>query len=273
MEQVMEALMEGAVLETPEFAYLLATLHATSLVGVVDADLFPADKATQATTYQEGLDKLKEHGWVTPIENAPNEQYNLNSRLLYLASVVAEPEFVVFTIRSSPSGQQVFLHYLAGEDIVELTVAEEREYKLLAIPGRLAMLDRLKELLGLPEVKAAPAVEFTIDESVFFTLQDLAEHGQLEEAAALLKEHVPDGVANDSLLDALQAADSGSLVVVVRPQDGEIVAGRKATVFHLPAVTWLARRVGAETNTLKVETVQAETLQTVLDNYLEYLSK
>lgn len=267
--------MEGAVLETPEFAYLLATLHATSIVGVVDAELFPADQADQEATYQEGLDKLKEHGWVRPIEDAPGEQYHLNSQLLYMASVIAEPEFVVFTIRNLPeTGQQVFLHYLAASDIVELSITGERQYTLLLIPDRRALLERIKELLGLPSViKAAPRMQFTIDESVFFTIQYMAEQGERDKAASTLEQHGVNGAAGESLLNALQAADSGSLMVVVRPKDGEIVAGRKATIFHLPDVLWLARRVDADSNTLQVEVVQEDTFETVLSNYLEYLSK
>lgn len=266
--------MEGAVLETSEFSYLLAVLHATSIVGVADSELFPADEAARDAAYQKGVDKLKEHGWMTRIENTATEQFNLNSQLLYMASVVAEPDFVVFTVRSAPdTGQQVYLHYLAGTDIVELSLAGEQQYTLISIADRPAMLNRIKELLGLPEVKTAPRVEFTIDETTFITIQDLAEQGQREQAAAILKEHEVTDAAGDSLLSALQLADSGSLVVVVRPQDGEIIAGRKATVFHLPDVTWLARRVDAASNTLKVGTVQEDTLKIVLDNYLEYLSK
>ncbi len=266
--------MEGAVLETPEFAYLLAVLHATSIVGVADSELFPADQAAQDAIYAEGLSKLKEHGWLTPIENAETEQFNLNSRLLYMAAVIAEPDFVVFTVRNDPAGgQQVFLHYLAGSDIVELSITGDRQYTIASIPDRLALQNRIRELLELTDVKAAPRVQFTIDEAVFFTMQDYAEHDQRDQAAAILKEHEINGAVGDSLLNALQVADSSSLVVVVRPKDGDIIAGRKATVYRLPDVTWLARRVDAETNTLKVETVQADTLQTVLDNYLEYLSK
>ncbi len=263
--------MEGVVLEKEEFAYLLATLHAASLIGVEDPELFPAPEAQDAV-FQAGLKQLKEHGWLTPIGDS--SQFNLNDGLLLMAAVVADPRFIVFTVREAPGRpQQLFLHYLAEPDIVELSTPDEKHYRLLSISDRPAMIQRILEMLGLPEIKAAPAAQFTVEEPVFLTVQDLVEHDQRDRAAALLKEQGVNGAFGDSLLSALQAADSGSLVVVVRPRGGEIVAGRKVTVFRQPDIAWLTRRVDTESNALKIETVQADTLPAILNQYFDFLAK
>ena len=265
--------MSGIVLEKTEFAYLLATLHATSIVGIDDVELFPADKEARDSTYVAGLKSLQEHGWLKPIPQQPGQQ-NLDDTLLLMTAVIADPQYVIFTVRhSSGDNQQILLHYLAEPDIVELSATPEGKYRLGVVPDRLAMLRRIQEMLGLPETSGAASVQFTIEEQAFLTVQDLAEHGQRDQAAALLKERGINGNNGDSLLTALQSADSGNLVVVVRPRSGEIVAGRKATVFRQKDLTWLTRRVDAESNTLKVETVQADTLPNVLSSYIQFLAK
>lgn len=265
--------MSGIVLEKTEFAYLLATLHATSIVGIDDPDIFPADTGTRDSTFATGLQSLREHGWLKPIPQQPG-QFSLDDTLLLMTAVIADPQYVIFTVRhSSGDNQQILLHYLAEPDIVELSVTPEGQYRLGVVPDRLAMLRRIQEMLGLPDKSSVAPVQFTIEEQAFLTVQDLAEHGQRDQAAALLKERGINGSNGDSLLSALQAVDSGNLVVVVRPRSGEIVAGRKATVYRLKDLAWLTRRVDAETNTLKVETVQIDTLPNVLSSYIQFLTK
>jgi hypothetical protein len=198
----------------------------------------------------------------------------LNDLLLYAVAVVADPHFVIFTLQNKPGGgAQLFLHYLAGTDIVELSRTAEGRYALLLIPDRAALLDRIRQLIALDTLATAtPPVRFTIAEQDFETIQDLAEKGQLAEAAAMLKHFGINGLNGESLLTALETTATNSLIVVVRPRNGQVTAGRKASLFRAAQVAWLAKRVDATTHDFSVETVQADTLPLVLDSYLEFLS-
>lgn len=264
---------KGAILEPSEFAYLLGTLHAPQVVGVDAPDLFPKLPGDQESLYLRGRAKLLEHGWLKQLENP--SQYILSPDLLYWVAVVADPKFVVFTIRSQPDGtQRVLLHYLAEPDIIELSVLPGPKYALAVIPDRAAMLGRVQAMLDLPQPPQGSEVRFMIEEPAFVTIQDLAEDGQSAEAAALLKQEVGvNGNTGDSLVKALEEPDSSSLVVVVRPNQGKIEAGRKASLFRNVDVVWLAKRVDAKSNTYSIETVQADTLPSMLETYLEFLSK
>ena len=264
--------MKGIVLEPVELAYLLATLHATEVVGIEDPALFPVDEATRAATIEQGLQALKDHGWLTPLPQPG--QFNLNDLLVYAVAVIADPQFVVFTIRNeAPGGSRLLLHYLAGADIVELSTTADEKYALALIPDRPTMLGRIGQLLGLSNVPDTSEIRFTIAKQDFEELQDLAEGGQREAAAGLLKRFGINGQSGDSLLAALESPQANGLIVVARPNRGQIEAGRKASVFRDSQVVWLAQRTDATSNTFSVETVQADTLPTVLDNYLQFLSK
>jgi len=265
--------MKGAILEPSEFAYLMGTLKTPQVVGVDAPELFPVDSAEQTALYKEGARKLQEHGWLVPLENP--SQFNLNVDLLYMAAVVAEPQFVIFTIRTQPDGSsRVLLHYLAEPDIVELSVTAGPKYALALVPDRAVLLGRIREMLDLPQSTPGSEVRFMIEEPAFETIQDLAEDGETAEAAALLKQEVGvNGHVGDSLVKALETPGTSGLVVVVRPRQGQIEAGRKASLFRSVDVVWLAKRVDAKSSTYSVETVQADTLPVMLETYLEFLSK
>ena len=264
--------MKGVVLEPAEMAYLLATLHATQVVGIEDPALFPTDEPTRAATIEQGLQALKDHGWLIPLPQP--DQFNLNDLLMYAVAVVADPQFVVFTIRNEASGgSRLLLHYLSGADIVELSTTADEKYALALIPDRPSMLSRIGQLLGLSDVTGGSEIRFTIAEQDFEEIQDLAEGGQHDAAAGLLKRFGINGQFGESLLAALESPQANGLIVVARPNRGQIEAGRKASVFRDAQVVWLAKRTDATSSTFSVETVQADTLPTVLDNYLQFLSK
>lgn len=264
--------MQGAILESSEFAYLLATLHAPQVVGVDAPELFPVEPGERETLFEKGSQLLKEHGWLQALPQPG--QFFLNDTLLYLAAVVADPKFVVFTIRTQPDGSsRVLLHYLAEPDMVELSVSADQKYTLAMVPDRATLLARIQAMLDLPPTAQRNDLRFMIEEPAFETIQDLAEDGQAEQARALLKQLGVNGNTGESLVKALQTPEANGLVVVVRPWHGQIEAGRKASLFRNLDVVWLAKRVDAKSNTFSVETVQADTLPNVLNAYLEFLSK
>ncbi|MEK7312306.1 MAG: hypothetical protein AAB382_10055 [Chloroflexota bacterium] len=262
--------MSGIELEKAEFAYLLATLHATSVVGVDDPALFPTEREARDGAYGAGFDRLQEHGWLKPAEQPG--QLILDDLLLLMTAVVVDPAYVVFTARNSGGGnQQLLLHYLAGPEIVELSTTPDQKYRIGLVPDRAAMLQRIQEMLGLPGRAEAPRFQFNIEEQAFQAIQNLVGEGKRKQAAALLREQGVNGTKGESLLAALSATDSGGMIAVARASGGEIAAGRKVTVFRQADAVWLMQRIDATTTTLSLETVQPDTLSTVLGSYFEFL--
>jgi len=62
-------------------------------------------------------------------------------------------------------------------------------------------------------------------------------------------------------------------VAVVKPKEGQVTAGRKASLYREDEVVWLAKRMDATSSLLGVETVRADTLPSVLESYLDFLAK
>ena len=266
--------MDVAELDEVEFAYLLATLHSRGLIGVDSPDLFPSGKKASDEVYGAGFEHLQAHGWLKPLPQVG--QYDLNAELVELAAVVADPEFVIFTLALQPSGyQRRFLHYLAGDSVVELS-STLGTYRLLALPSQEVLFQRVADMLGVfgaPAADGAPA-PFIIEEQPFAQVRSLAQSGAIEQAAAQLAAYGATGPAGAALAGALAKPDGGSMVVVLRASDGNTVsAGRKASLYGQQDWVWLVQRLDATTTRLQVQVVEPETLAIILREYLDFLKK
>jgi len=268
--------MDFAELEEVEFAYVLATLHAPGLLGVDSPGLFPTAAADRDAVFGAGLRQLQAHGWMKPL--AQPGQYDLNAELMELAAVVAEPQFVVFTMTPQPGGyQRLFLHYVAGEDIVELSTTLGC-YRLLALPSYEVLFQRVSDMLGVfgaPLPGLAAPEPFIIDEPLFAEVRALAQSGALDQAAAKLAERGATRAAGEALAAAVGATPDGSgQVVVLRTGGGtKVMAGRKATLYGKQDWVWLVQRLEAASTRLQVQVVQPDTLAAVLRQYFDFLKK
>jgi len=263
--------MSAAVLESEEFSYLLSVVHAVSVAGIDDWALFPSDQESREATYTKGLQLMKEHGWIKPAEKP--SQFHFNDMLYLMEAVVANPEFVVFTVRSTESfGRQVIMHYMAGPDIVELVAAADGKFHLGIVPDRATLFERIKSSLGLQLDQQNLRIQFFTEEMTIEKITDLAVQGQREQAAEILESLGLGGLSVDSLLDALSAVLTSELKVL-KTRKGRVTVGRRAGLFRGKDITWLIRRLDADSATLSVETIQADTLPMMLDSFLQYLSQ
>ena len=265
--------MDVAELEEAEFAYVLATLHAPALIGVDSPALFPTEPAARDTAYGTGLRQLQAHGWMKPLPQAG--QYDLNAELMELAAVAAAPEFVIFTLTPQPGGnQRLFLHYLAGESIVELSKTPGC-YRLLALPSQAVMFQRVADMLGIfgaPAPGQTVPPPFFMEEETFAAIKALAEGGAVDEAAAQLAAYGASGAAGAALAAALARPEGSAMVVALRAAGGDkVTAGRKATLYGQSDWVWLVQRLEATSTRLQVQVVQPETLATILRQYLDFL--
>jgi hypothetical protein len=268
--------MDVAELEEAEFAYLLATLHVPALIGVDSPTLFPTLPADRDAILGAGLRQLQAHGWLKP--RAQPGQYDLNPELMELAAVVAGPQYVVLTRTCQPGGyQRLILHYLAGDDIVELSTTLGC-YRLVALPSREALYQRVSDMLGVfgtPEAGQPAPEPFIIDEALFAEVRALAQRGALEQAAATLIARGVTGSAAAALAASVGATPEGSgQVAMVRAGDRAAVrAGRKATLYGKPDWVWLVQHVEPASMRLQVQVVQSDTLAAVLRQYFDFLKK
>jgi len=260
----------SVTLTAEEFAYMLAVVKTEAVVGVDDPVLFP-DPASADAIFKTGLEQLVAHGWAKPT-GKPNE-YSFDDNLSLMVADIGHPDFVVFTIRNTDDGRRVVLHYMGGPDIIELAAEPDGTYTLGALTDRKAMVSRMEDVLSLSQTSSPAEGQFTVEAPTFETIQDLAEAGDWDQAIAMLKQLGINGSRAKSLINALSAPDSSGLVAVVKPKEGQVTAGRKASLYREDEVVWLAKRMDATSSLLGVETVRADTLPSVLESYLDFLAK
>jgi len=261
--------MSGAELKTSEFAYLLATLNASAVVGLDDPALFPAKSSARDVTYGQGRKELEINGWLKPVPDHP-EEYELNPALLEIVSIVAAPDFVVATTHSTGEAErQLVLHYLAGDGIVELSAPAEGIYQVGVVLDREALHERIAEMLHL--TTALLAAQFTIDETVFKDIQSLSQKGRLERAEELLESAGVNGAVGESLMAAVASPASGQ-IVVIRPSFGQIESGRRATVFGEDDAAWLVKRTQFDAQNLEIATCDPASIGTLVTEWLDELS-
>ncbi len=177
-----------------------------------------------------------------------------------------------------PGGyQRLFLHYVAGDDIVELS-STLGCYRLLALPSYDVLFERVSDMLGVfgAAPPGLPAPEpLIIDEPFFAEARTSAQSGALEQAAAQLTAHGATRAAGEALAAALAATPDGSGQVVVMGAGGgtNVTAGRKATLYGKQDWVWLVQRLEAASTRLQVQVVQPDTLAAVLHQYFDFLKK
>jgi hypothetical protein len=263
--------MGGFALESAEFAYVLAMVHALSVVGIEDPALFPTDQESRDATYSAGIRSMIEHGWLKPA--AEPSQFHFNDTLFLMAAVVASPDIVVFTTRTTESsGWQLTAHYLTGSDRVELIATVDGKYHLGIVPDRATLFELIRSALGLQDAKQPLRIQFFTEERVLEKVKDLAVKGQRKQAAAILERLGLGGLSIDSLLVALSAREERELLVV-KIENGQVQAGRKARLFRGDDIVWLVKRQDATSTQISVETIQAETLSNLLDSFIQFLSQ
>ena len=170
-------------LQSGEFAYLLHTVGTNKVVGVDNAQLFPAEKHESETLLQHGFSALKEHGWLVPDEQG----YIIHTELVLLTAVVANPEFVfVLTLATPNGGKQFATYYLAQGFIVEQIFTSEREYLL----SKLEQFDMLVEQIGQAlsiTTEAHPWVDaVSVESGAFEQAMRQTTNGNLNELKTLL---------------------------------------------------------------------------------------
>lgn len=261
--------MEGLELSTPELAYLLNLVSARGLPGVDDPRLFPEAPTAQKNTYAKGREQLEAHGWITPVPDHTAE-YEINSLLFEMAAALANPQAVVLTVKDDSKGRrQVVLHYLAGEQIVELFSTSRSSYRVGLVVGHEGLHPRIAQMLGLTH--AEHRAQWILDEATFEKVRSLSRSQQTARAAKLIRSAGLDGLPGEALLKALSAPTRGQ-VVVARAEEGSIVAGRRVEIYGDAEGAWMVLRPSPEGKEVQVSACDPSDLGALLDAWIEQVS-
>ena len=260
--------MDGITLDVAELAYLLAVVDARSLAGVDDPRLFPATPDEQDAIFSAGLKALKEHGHLKPAERG---SMRLDDGLIYLVSVLAQPEHVILTLRDRDGARQVVFHYLAGPAVIELSAQSNEHYRVGMLPDLAAMTTRIAEMLSVSPAKQPEPATFTIGGPLFGAIKGLIAEGKADQAASTLKSFGVNGLNGDALLEALRAPDTSGNVIVAKVVNGQIEDGRRASVLGRAGRAWLVNRVDAETTAVRVQAIAPGILTEVMDEFFSAL--
>lgn len=261
--------MSSAQLKQSEFAYLLAILNATAVVGLQDPALFPTKSSARDATYGQGRKELEANGWLKPVPNYPDE-YELNPILLEMVSVVVTPEFVVVTTHSTGESEpRQVLHYLAGDSITDVSASAEGLYQVGAVPDRETFHTRIAEMLCLTTTRRP--VHFILDEAIFKDIQSLARDGNPEKAEKLLDSAAVNGTDNGSLVVALAGPVNGQLLVV-SSNSGQAKSGRRASVFGEQDAAWLVKRTARDASDLDVATCDLASIGMLITEWMNELT-
>jgi hypothetical protein len=261
--------LSSAQLKPSEFAYLLALLNAPNVVGLEDSALFPTKSSTRDSTYSQGREELEIAGWLKPAPDHPDE-YELNPFLLEMVSVVATPEFVVDT--SYSNGESEFrqvLHYVVDDSVVELSVSAEGIYQMGSVPDHETLFARIAEMLCL--TTARQAQQFTLDETVFEDIQSLSKKGHSKEAVKLLDSTDLDRTNGQSFIDALAGSTTGQ-IVVVSLDSGQVISGRRASVFGGGDSAWLVKRRERVSSELDIASCDSTSIGALINEWIDELS-
>lgn len=260
--------MDGAVLTTEEFAFLLGSVGASEIVDLDDPELFPTTQGKQRKTFEQGLEQLVENGWVETDSQDP-ARAGLNATLFQLVAIIAAPNFVLSTSLRVTDGKPLrLLHYLGNETIVELDVPAEERYQI-GLVGDLDQLgERLAQFLGLADSGKAGLASLAADAAG--ELKAKAQAGDIEEAA--------EGFANAEFPDKQATALAGALaagaradIVGARVQGTEVVEAVKATVFGEGRSAWLAFRADVSSQEISFGPANSANIEEMVSSWMANL--
>jgi hypothetical protein len=261
--------MSGAELGTPEFAYLLAAVHAGQVIGLDAPDLFPKSAKDRDAVYGQGRRDLEKNGWIKKAAGHEDE-FELNPILYELVSTIAWPQYVVATIRQGRSQEGLAMHYLSGDSTVELAALESDRFRIGIVPDRGKLWARLAGMLQMDNAK--PKVQARLTGAAFKKLVAAAEKGKDKDAQALLDDAEGNGSKATSLIPATNQPIQGH-VVLLPVRDGKPGEGRRATVLGKGDQAWIVYASGSDGKSVGVVNGCARSLDSLLADWLDDLAE
>lgn len=260
--------MSGILLDRSEFLALMDAVDANGVVGVDLNEVAPADYNQHKALVEQGLNHLQEAGVLRVVDDVNV----LDVDLLSMAVLIAHPEVAVITTREDPDkGQQLFLHYLAGDVVMEQTRPSEEEFRWALVPNRPALVERILGILPIQEAEGTN-LKATIGEQEFLDFRELVDAGDVEAAKAQLGLHGLTGESADLVIAAVQGPVFAGTVAVLRCENDEIVDARNLLVIQDETIALLIQQVVPGEPTLEIKSCDAADLRSQVTNWIFELS-
>jgi hypothetical protein len=261
--------MSTLFLEPAELSYLLQTIRAYSVVGVDNAELFPADEAENDVLLQRGRERLELHGWLTPVPDT--SKMNFDPSICYLIAIMADPEMAVVTLRQEQRGTyQLITHYLAGRVIVEQRRTSDGLYQLGFVTNLATAVSRIQSAVQLSETGANQAApQIFLNRQAFTRVKNLANEGQTETAVAELQKEGIEAALAVSLVATIQLPTYQGMVIVMQREGGQIVAKRNLAVMQSQQASWLIRMDNLDDRQITLESIWPQLFIHYLNGFLQ----
>lgn len=229
--------MDGLVLSQDEFLVLLDAVKSPDLVGINQAELIPQTQELHRESILRGIKSLQSRSLL----RFEDEVAHLEPELLRLAQVVSRPLGVVVAIKDVPEvGSQKFVYYQHGPHVFEHTMPERQQYRFAAIPNLLALVQRINFLLGVDGPNDSSTDPFSLDQSEFFAIRELANNGNVAEVLYRLEKLCPDSQTASSLCDSMTSPAASSTVALLKIGDTpEVHDGLNVATLQGRVSAWL----------------------------------
>jgi hypothetical protein len=260
--------MGGIILARPEFLVLMDAVQAPGVVGMDALELVPQDADEHKALVASGIEQLKERG-ALEVQDGINV---LDTTLLGMAMVIADPELALITTRDTPgSGGQLFLHYKAQALVVEQTLPSEHEHRL-ALVGETELIDRIVEILPLRKDAPSSDTRAVLAQDAFLEAKDLAEAGATSKASKVLEKHGVEAGIAEALPAALAEPEFGGTLALLRCKKGQIVDGRNLAVVQSADTAWLLHQAEPGSKEFEVSACDEGIVRSLLSDWIGELS-
>lgn len=259
--------MTGFTLDRSEFLVLMDAVEADAVVGIDPARLIPQDEGQLRSLMEAGFERLKERGALRVVDDVNI----MDIDLLSMALLVANPEIAVITTRDNPGlGQQLFLHYAAGDVIVEQTLPDQTHHRWALVAGQTGLVERVLGIL--PVQGGATAFSARIKQADFLEAKSLIEAGQADQGRARFRQAGLSGPGVEGLIDAIARPKFGGMVAALQCRHGEATDARNLALVQGAQAAFLLLQSPADPETLEITTTDEPKTRSLLINWLAELS-
>jgi hypothetical protein len=172
--------------------------------------------------------------------------------------------------------RQMVLHYLVEDSIVELSAPGKDIFNIGVVADSKELQTRIAELLQITAKLKATAKpkggRAMLDGEAFQDLKAFSQKGQTDRAEALLESTKLSKTNKTSLLAAMGNPERGQ-IVVMRPGESGIEAGRRSSVFGNDGSAWLVRRLTSESQEVEISACDAARIGALLTELTDELSE
>jgi hypothetical protein len=261
--------MSGIILDRSEFVVLMDAVDADEIVGLNTDAMVPTDETQLKAMLDKGLDLLQKRGALRVVDDVNI----LNVDLLSMAVLVANPEVAVITTRDNPGlGQQLFLHYAAGDVIVEQTLPSAEQHRWALVPGQAALAERVVGILPVQAEAGPSSFSFRIEQDDFLKAKQFIETGQRAEGLKIFQSQGLTSDQADQLAAIIAKPTFGGSVAVLQCRHGEIVDARNLAVAQGEQAAIFMKQAQPGETLLEVTTCQESTVRSLVANWLAELS-